>query len=339
MAPYIKDDKVIVSDKKLASTLINKGCFGAPVSGGGSELSLIEAAYLLENERLEVRRSRKGREADLTFLLKRGISKNPGFMENYLVFRDIRERGLVVQVTEKNCFVVYPRGKRPSNGRSDTWISVQREDDLSTPKDLWLEAKKRSNMRMKSIAAVVDSDWDITYYMVKNSIEEKSNGKFQVPDIRDSKTRLELPHGGAILHDGAVSETLSLEFIGTSLGESLLVSPEEDSYLTGTIDEQSEPKLMVYRDLKERGWLVRTGFKYGAHFRVYNNRSLEEHSRFLVHCVDESREFTWEELSRALRLSHSVRKRFLFAFFPTGLSEPHYSGSGPVYLEMEWVRL
>ena len=107
----------------FASFGVNKGCFGSPLSGGGSELSLVEAAYLLENDRLKVKRSRKGRDADLPFLLKRGISKDPRFMENYLVFRDIRNRGLIVQGTERNCFVTYPRGKRPSNGKADAWIA------------------------------------------------------------------------------------------------------------------------------------------------------------------------------------------------------------------------
>jgi tRNA-intron endonuclease len=339
MSAYLKDDKVILSDAKPASTLFNKGCFGSPLSGGGSELSLVEAAYLLENDRLKVKRSRKGRDADLPFLLKRGISKDPRFMENYLVFRDIRNRGLIVQGTERNCFVTYPRGKRPSSGKADAWISVQREDDLSTPKDLWLEAKKRSNMRMKSLAAVVDSDWDITYYNVKTSIEDRKAGRVKDRNTMKDVSRLGLPHGGALLHDGPVTKAYSEEFIGTDLGGNLLVSPEEDSYLKNDIDDKSMPKLRIYNDLKEKGWFVRTGFKYGAHFRVYTDRSFEEHSKFLVHYVDENKNFTWEELSRPLRLSHSVRKRFLFTFFPSGISEPHYSGSGPVYLEMEWVRL
>jgi tRNA-intron endonuclease len=339
MVPYLKDDVVVVPDRKTASTLMNKGCFGAPVSGGGSEISLVEAAYLVENGRLEVKRSRKGREADLAFILKRGISKDPRFMENYLVFRDIRDRGLVIQGTERDCFITYPRGKRPSTGKGDAWISVHREDDTTSAKDLWLEAKKRSNMRMRSITAVVDSDWDITYYVVRTALEERPHGS-DVAKVPDGGTkRLELPHGGALLNEVNEPEKLKKEFIGTDLGGNLLVSPEEDSYLLGGIDEESKPKLRTYKDLKEKGWLVRTGFKYGAHFRVYTSGSQDEHSKFLVHNVDERKEFTWEELSRPLRLSHSVRKRFLFAFYPTGVPEPHYTGDGPVYLEMEWVRL
>jgi tRNA-intron endonuclease len=339
MVPYLKDDRVVVPDSKTASTLMNKGCFGDPVPGGGSELSLIEAAFLVEKGRLKVKRSRKGMEADLNFILKRGISKNPRFIENYLVFRNTRDRAVNIQESERDCLTTYPRGKTPLNSKANAWISVHREDDITTPKELWIESKKRSNMRMKSIIAVVDSDWDISYYNVRATLEEKVEGPIGKSIQHGKISSLGLPHGGALIEEGSFTEDHLDDFIGTQLGNGLLVSPEEDSYLNEDIDENSDPKQRIYLDLKRRGWLVRTGFKYGANFRVYTKRSPDEHSKLLVHHVEEGQEFTWEELSRPIRLAHSVRKKFLFAFFPVGISEPHHSGEGPVYLEMEWIRL
>jgi tRNA-intron endonuclease len=58
MLPYLKGDKVIVPDRKMASTLINKGNFGKPMKGGGLELTILEAAYLVGCQRLEVKSSR-----------------------------------------------------------------------------------------------------------------------------------------------------------------------------------------------------------------------------------------------------------------------------------------
>ncbi len=70
----------------------------------------------------------------------------------------------------------------------------------------------------------------------------------------------------------------------------------------------------VYRDLRERGYVVRTGFKFGAHFRVYERGTYpKEHSRYLVHAVREDDGVSFTELARAVRLAHSVRKRLLFA--------------------------
>jgi len=342
MSGYMKNDLVIVDDKSIASTLLNKGNFGTSTMGGGSELTMVEAAYLLEMGRLQVRRSRKGRPADLPFLLRRGMSKDERFMENFLVFRDLRNRGLIVKGGEHGCFSAYPRGKRPGTGSADSWLRVYREDDRVSPNELWLEARKRYNMKMRSVAAVVDSDWDITYYQVKNALEERgqviSDAGEGGPELPPGTERIKMTHGGAFLHEGDVGSMHEKWFIGTRLGGGLLVSPEEDVILSREDGEEPPGTFDIYRDLRSRGWLVRTGFKYGAHFRVYSDRGLEEHSRFLVHCVREDDAFSWEELSRPLRLGHSVRKRFLFGFHPTGLTEPHHRGDGPVYLEMEWYR-
>ncbi|MGA1819502.1 MAG: hypothetical protein ACMUHU_00685 [Thermoplasmatota archaeon] len=196
MSSYLKDDKVVVFDTSTASTLMNKGCFGSPQTGGTSVLSLVEAAYLLETGRLEVRRSRKGRNADLPELLKRGLSKDARFMENFLVFRDLRNRGIVVVGTGRGSFSTFPRGKRPGSGKADSWISVQREHDPVTPKGLWLEAKSRENMKMRSIAAVVDSDWDITYYNVRTSLDEAENGDRTLDSTARGWSRIDIGTGG-----------------------------------------------------------------------------------------------------------------------------------------------
>lgn len=70
----------------------------------------------------------------------------------------------------------------------------------------------------------------------------------------------------------------------------------------------------VYQDLRERGYVVKTGFKYGAHFRVYERGEYaKEHSKFLVYAVPENYTFSFPEVSRAVRLAHGVKKTMIFA--------------------------
>ncbi len=82
---------------------------------------------------------------------------------------------------------------------------------------------------------------------------------------------------------------------------------------------KSDPDLMlkyrVYSDLRSRGYVVKTGLKFGAHFRVYGRgeKPGEVHSRYLVHAIPEGTKFTPSELARAVRLAHSVRKTMFFA--------------------------
>jgi len=80
-------------------------------------------------------------------------------------------------------------------------------------------------------------------------------------------------------------------------------------------DPEAMLKYSVYADLRSRGYIIKTGLKFGAHFRVYERgeKPGEAHSKFLVHAVPEGIKFTPTELARAVRLAHSVRKAILWA--------------------------
>lgn len=75
-------------------------------------------------------------------------------------------------------------------------------------------------------------------------------------------------------------------------------------------------RYQLFRDLRDRGYVVRSGLKYGTHFRVYDRgikpsrgeRETWEHAKFLAHAIPESAVYSISELSRFVRLSHSVRK-------------------------------
>jgi tRNA-intron endonuclease len=84
---------------------------------------------------------------------------------------------------------------------------------------------------------------------------------------------------------------------------------------------QFHPQFIVYRDLRERGYLVKTGYKFGAHFRVYERgvklkrgpKAPHEHTKFVVHAVPEESAFSLPEMSRAVRLAHNIRATFVWA--------------------------
>lgn len=84
---------------------------------------------------------------------------------------------------------------------------------------------------------------------------------------------------------------------------------------------QFHAQYVVYRDLRERGYLVKTGFKFGTHFRVYDRgvklkrgpKTAREHTKWIVHAVAEEAAFSLPELSRAVRLAHNIRATMLWA--------------------------
>lgn len=87
------------------------------------------------------------------------------------------------------------------------------------------------------------------------------------------------------------------------------------------VDKRFAHRYRVYEDLRERGLLVRTGFKFGSDFRVYERgvqlkkgaKSAKEHTKWIVYAVPEDYTCSFQELSRAVRLAHNIRARMLWA--------------------------
>lgn len=86
-------------------------------------------------------------------------------------------------------------------------------------------------------------------------------------------------------------------------------------------DKRIHEKYTVYKDLRERGLVVKTGFKFGCDFRVYKRgiavkrgpKAPDEHTKWIVYTVPEDYTCAFAELSRAVRLAHSIRARMLWA--------------------------
>lgn len=87
------------------------------------------------------------------------------------------------------------------------------------------------------------------------------------------------------------------------------------------LDTRFTHRFRVYEDLRERGLLVRTGFKFGCDFRVYERgvklvkgpKAAREHTKWIVFAVPEDFTQSFQELSRAVRLAHNIRARMLWA--------------------------
>ncbi len=98
------------------------------------------------------------------------------------------------------------------------------------------------------------------------------------------------------------------------------------------LDKRLHEKYVVYSDLRERGLVVKTGFKFGCDFRVYKRgvgvkkgpKGPGEHTRWIVHVVPEDYTCSFQELSRAVRLAHSIRARMLWAIVDNEDSVTYY---------------
>lgn len=69
----------------------------------------------------------------------------------------------------------------------------------------------------------------------------------------------------------------------------------------------------VYRDIRNRGYIIKTALKFGADFRIYDRgvKPGEDHARWVVFPVHEGSSLTWYEFSSKNRVAHSTKKRLL----------------------------
>jgi tRNA-intron endonuclease len=72
-------------------------------------------------------------------------------------------------------------------------------------------------------------------------------------------------------------------------------------------------KFAVFRDLRERGYVVKTALKFGEEFRVYDKgiNPGEDHAKWVVYPVNESNIMTWHDFAAKNRVAHSTKKNLL----------------------------
>jgi tRNA-intron endonuclease len=77
----------------------------------------------------------------------------------------------------------------------------------------------------------------------------------------------------------------------------------------------------VYEDWRLKGYVVKTGFKFGSHFRIYfpgaspkKGKSEDDewvHSKHVLHVFPKEQKMLISEWARAIRVAHGVKKTFI----------------------------
>ena len=305
---------------KDGRSLYEQSGYGRP-DRDGLRLSPQEALYLLHRQKIDV----PGYTFDTLFA---EFCNQQNFLRTFLVYRDLRERGYVVQ-TGPHDFRVFRRGERPNKGESLYLVRVLSERDPIRFGKLIEEVVASKNMRKQYVLAVVDDEDELTYYEIK--LPNLADACSTLPPV--SRRDAVLVGKSAMVGTPAGSD-LELAGYGKRLDpERLILSPVELFYLmaNGTIsltrgtetmapaaflamaggtDQELSIKNAVYAELRSHDYTPRTGYKFGHHFRVYCGTAV--HSDLLVHAVEKEAELSMSIISRSVRMAHSVKKKMFF---------------------------
>lgn len=89
---------------------------------------------------------------------------------------------------------------------------------------------------------------------------------------------------------------------------------------------QFREKLMVYEKLRNAGFVVTPGIKFGADFAAYERGPGLDHAPYLVRVATPSNKLTATDIVLAGRLATTVRKQFIIAIADFSKSEVSFVG-------------
>ncbi len=208
-------------------------------------------------------------------------------MARYFTYKDWRDRGLVVRYVEDKRI----QGERPEN-----------------TKKYAAESAKLKPGRLKGAFYTAD-----LVTMVDDP--EKAKALYLAHWFGQYGTYKLPEHGTMCKLD--VYETLFLIDSGT-----LSVTNMTRAQIVKVADERRKDfqKLYdVYADWRSKGYVVKTGFKFGTHFRIYfpgaqpGRDTKWAHSMHVIQVFPRDTKLLIAEWSRAIRVAHSVRKTFILA--------------------------
>ena len=323
MDGHLRDGVVRVGDDARQRFHDARG-YGHPLDGNRIELAPVEAAHLLSRGDLDAV------TVDGEALGFREFLARTGAVLEFVVYKDFRDRGFYLSPAREEWvdeagdvdFVVYPRGKGPDDGvvRYRVRVTGERES---------LPAAGLGDV----VLAVVDEEGELTYFETDRSGGGGTND-YEPPSGLDATLMADRAllwdppaalyergfYGQRLYGRGAAEGPLQLSLVEAAYLSKLGVATLDESAAVErgrTVEgERFDRRLRAYAALRSAGSVPKSGFKFGADFRCYDDFEsvgAMDHSDRLVRVVPADHTFLPRDLSLDVRLAGGVRKRMVFA--------------------------
>ena len=162
------NERVLLEASDETRELYNQSRYGTMLDSGKLQLSLLEALYLLEKNKLDLRDSRS-KAIDFENFLKRATRLEPSFYIRYCVFKDMRNRGYIIKTALKfgADFRVYDRGVKPGEDHARWIIYPVHEGSTLTWYEFAAKNRVAHSTKKRLMMGIVDDEGDVTYYEVR----------------------------------------------------------------------------------------------------------------------------------------------------------------------------
>lgn len=159
------EDGVITENSTAAQDFYNQSRYGDLKKDGRVVLSMVEAYFLVEKDKLEVYDSRN-RIIEEEAFLKKARKKQPDFSTKYSVFKDLRDRGYIVKTALKfgADFRVYDRGVKPGDDHARWVVFPVHESTALTWHEFSAKNRVAHSTKKRLLLGVVDDEGDVSYW-------------------------------------------------------------------------------------------------------------------------------------------------------------------------------
>lgn len=335
----LTDDKIVVEEDP--EEVFQIGGYGR-LEDEVLVLEPVEAMNLIQREKLEV--FGDGKKLEKEEFYREACELTDNFHEKLLVYQDLRNRGFVVRPGHSfPCDLrVYERGvsfdEDEKKRKHVKWLlDVVRTDTSFCLQEKAQKLENAKNIRSGLSLGIVDEEGDVTYYEIEEEGKLNEDVGAEMEDVGKVEGFLDEntvvvwedfddiyePRYFGKKRDGRVELNL-IEAVFLADRDKLTVRKngedvdvEELRSLGREKDIEFENKYKIYEDLRKKGFLVKCGFKFGTHFRIYDRgvelkrgqKDPDEHTKWVVHAVDEGFTWSYPELSRFVRLALNIRSK------------------------------
>ena len=267
---------------------LSRNHFGS-MRGGKLFLEPEEALYLMSFQNAAVFTDSK--RVAFSELAAHYSKAHPRLLINYNAYRDWRDRGLVIRRMESVKPNIHAKGtKKYPSARMEPW-----KLDCGA---VWYGKSKYSVIEDEKAGKQLFE----RYWLGQFGIYKQERGSLSWLDFLE--TIFLMKHFGLEVMD---AET------GKKLNHSQLMR-----YIVSE-REYTKQLYEVYESWRLAGYVVKTGFKFGTHFRIYFPGASPAkggewvHSKHVLHVFPKEEKMLVSQWARIVRVAHSVKKTFILA--------------------------
>ena len=270
---------------------LRKNFFGSPASKSKEQRLDIEEALFLVNFQNAVSKDSKGKTIGFNRLASFFAGKEQRLFVKYNAYRDWRDRGLIIKRLENA-----GAGKAKAKSLKRYPMRPFKEQKL----------KVRVVWYPDSLFSVMEDD-----ATGKQLFEEFWFGQFGVyKQDRGGMLKMDF------LETVFLAKHFGMEVINISGG-----TASWENILDDVVKKREYARQLyeVYEDWRLRGYVVKSGFKFGSHFRIYfpgaspAKEGKWVHSKHVLHVFPKDQKMLISEWSRAVRVAHGVKKTFILS--------------------------